>query len=185
MQIEGKIKSYQAERGFGFIQITGETKDLFFHIKDMPQRQIEPKVGERLRFKKINQGGKFKAVQIHRLDLAVETIPRASPQARANTAKVARQPVQQKSSLFTTVGLMLIGVLAVGIYQKLSNDAKINPVVTPVPQVAETVQQNFQCDGREHCSQMTSYEEAVYFLKHCPNTKMDGDGDGIPCESQF
>lgn len=43
----------------------------------------------------------------------------------------------------------------------------------------------FRCDGRQHCSQMRSYEEAVYFLRNCPNTKMDGDGDGIPCERQF
>lgn len=45
--------------------------------------------------------------------------------------------------------------------------------------------QNFTCDGRQHCSQMHSYDEAVFFLKHCPNVKMDGDGDGIPCEQQF
>ncbi|KDC51033.1 hypothetical protein TW82_07880 [Pseudoalteromonas fuliginea] len=43
----------------------------------------------------------------------------------------------------------------------------------------------YQCDGRQHCSQMTSYEEAKYFIRYCPNTKMDGDGDGIPCERQF
>ncbi|EAR08457.1 excalibur calcium-binding domain-containing protein [Reinekea blandensis] len=47
----------------------------------------------------------------------------------------------------------------------------------------ETVSQRFVCDGREYCSQMTSRAEAVYFTRHCPNTKMDGDGDGIPCES--
>ena len=43
--------------------------------------------------------------------------------------------------------------------------------------------QNFKCDGRQHCSQMTSRAEAEFFLKNCPNTKMDGDGDGIPCEN--
>lgn len=43
----------------------------------------------------------------------------------------------------------------------------------------------FQCDGRTYCSQMTSCEEAHFFLAHCPDTKMDGDGDGIPCEQQW
>jgi len=43
----------------------------------------------------------------------------------------------------------------------------------------------FKCDGRQHCSQMKSYEEAIYFIQHCPNTKMDGDNDGVPCERQF
>ena len=43
----------------------------------------------------------------------------------------------------------------------------------------------FRCDGRVYCSQMKSYDEAVYFLRNCPDVKMDGDNDGIPCEQQF
>jgi Excalibur calcium-binding domain len=43
----------------------------------------------------------------------------------------------------------------------------------------------FSCDGRKHCSEMTSCEEATYFLEHCPNTRMDGDNDGVPCEKQW
>jgi len=43
----------------------------------------------------------------------------------------------------------------------------------------------YQCDGRTHCSQMTSCAEATFFLKNCPGTKMDGDHDGIPCEQQW
>ncbi|UCN00434.1 excalibur calcium-binding domain-containing protein [Sulfurimonas sp. SWIR-19] len=45
--------------------------------------------------------------------------------------------------------------------------------------------ENYQCDGREYCSQMTSCEEATYFINNCPNTKMDGDHDGVPCERQW
>jgi len=43
----------------------------------------------------------------------------------------------------------------------------------------------FKCDGRTHCSQMQSCEEAVYFIRHCPGTRMDGDNDGVPCETQW
>ena len=43
---------------------------------------------------------------------------------------------------------------------------------------------NFVCDGRQHCSQMRSCDEARFFIRNCPNTKMDGDGDGKPCEQQ-
>ena len=43
----------------------------------------------------------------------------------------------------------------------------------------------FRCDGRTHCSQMTSCAEAEYFLRNCPNTKMDGNNDGEPCEQQW
>ncbi|MBE0622472.1 MAG: excalibur calcium-binding domain-containing protein, partial [Burkholderiales bacterium] len=41
----------------------------------------------------------------------------------------------------------------------------------------------FRCDGRVYCSQMTSRAEAEFFVRNCPNTRMDGDGDGIPCEN--
>jgi Excalibur calcium-binding domain len=44
---------------------------------------------------------------------------------------------------------------------------------------------SFRCDGRIYCSQMTSCEEATYFLKNCPGVKMDGDHDGVPCERQW
>ncbi|WP_180034531.1 MULTISPECIES: excalibur calcium-binding domain-containing protein [unclassified Acinetobacter] len=57
------------------------------------------------------------------------------------------------------------------------------PASSDTPRAAEKVQ--FSCDGQQHCSQMKSYEEAVYFLQHCPGTKMDGNNDGIPCERQF
>ncbi|EEG07938.1 excalibur calcium-binding domain-containing protein [Pseudogulbenkiania ferrooxidans] len=43
----------------------------------------------------------------------------------------------------------------------------------------------FTCDGRIYCSQMTSCEEATYFLKNCPGVKMDGNHDGVPCEQQW
>lgn len=42
-----------------------------------------------------------------------------------------------------------------------------------------------RCDGRQHCSQMTSCAEAKFFLGNCPGVKMDGDRDGIPCEDHW
>ena len=42
-----------------------------------------------------------------------------------------------------------------------------------------------RCDGRTRCAQMTSCEEATWFLRHCPGVQMDGDGDGVPCERQW
>jgi hypothetical protein len=42
-----------------------------------------------------------------------------------------------------------------------------------------------RCDGRTHCSQMKSCEEAKFFIENCPGTKMDGNRDGVPCEKQW
>ena len=46
-------------------------------------------------------------------------------------------------------------------------------------------QPKFKCDGRQYCTQMRSCAEAKFFIRNCPNTKMDGDHDGIPCEKQW
>ena len=58
---------------------------------------------------------------------------------------------------------------------------------TQEPEAAEAPRETpaFHCDGRVYCSQMTSCEEARYFLENCPGVKMDGEGDGVPCEGQW
>jgi hypothetical protein len=56
-------------------------------------------------------------------------------------------------------------------------------VERPAAQAAENT--SFRCDGRTHCSQMNSCEEATYFLRNCPNVEMDGNNDGVPCEKQW
>ncbi|MCV4285040.1 excalibur calcium-binding domain-containing protein [Pseudomonas capsici] len=56
------------------------------------------------------------------------------------------------------------------------------PVIAHQPDMARPI---FRCDGRKHCSQMTSCAEAKLFLQNCPGMKMDGDNDGIPCEGQW
>ena len=58
------------------------------------------------------------------------------------------------------------------------------PVSTSPATVSPAAPQ-YRCDGRTHCSQMTSCEEATYFLRNCPGVKMDGNNDGVPCEQQW
>ena len=74
---------------------------------------------------------------------------------------------------------MLISTLLV--MSACSSDPTRDSYVEDVP----TTESPYQCDGRTYCSEMDSYEEAKYFLDNCPNTEMDGDNDGIPCEMQF
>jgi endonuclease YncB( thermonuclease family) len=53
------------------------------------------------------------------------------------------------------------------------------------PAVVTVAAAGRRCDGRVYCSQMTSCEEATWFLKNCPAMKMDGNRDGVPCEVQW
>ena len=219
MFVEGQVKSYNAERGFGFIAMGGKSKDLFFHIKDLPERQIQPQVGERFKFMITEDAGKLKADRIQRLDVQVSDstsiatsaltqtpidtprvrhIPQSRALANATTQRHSAQRSAQSKPGFPLLKWMLIilifGVtiallkpILSGIFHRAELQAQ--PVaelqrLAQKPKPVESLPQ-FKCDGRIHCSQMHSYEEAVFFMKNCPGTKMDGDGDGQPCESQY
>lgn len=40
-----------------------------------------------------------------------------------------------------------------------------------------------ECGSKKYCRQMTSCDEARAYLSQCGLTRLDGDKDGIPCES--
>ncbi len=82
-----------------------------------------------------------------------------------------------------------------GQFSAKAGDASVapTPTNTPVSRTAAPLVSapSFKCDGRTRCNQMTSCEEATYFLNNCPGVKMDGrnggpgSGNGIPCERQW
>lgn len=63
---QGKVKQYNPDKGFGFIA-TAEG-EIFFHISDFPASEGEPKRNEKVKFVALENNGKFKAVQIERVD---------------------------------------------------------------------------------------------------------------------
>ena len=91
------------------------------------------------------------------------------------------------AAAFTSTDLDDIPQTYVDLDTTSTSSSVVNPAVTSQPvlitQSASTP--SFACNGRQHCSQMTSCAEATYFIQHCPNTKMDGNHDGIPCEKQW
>jgi len=56
------------------------------------------------------------------------------------------------------------------------------PVVAPRSQPVSSPA--FRCEGKTRCHQMTSCEEAKFYLRNCPGVKIDGDNDGVPCERE-
>ena len=80
----------------------------------------------------------------------------------------------------------LIVLIGVGVYAYSQSGRTIAfqlPFLNQESHNAET--SNYRCDGRIHCSQMRSCDEAKFFLKNCPGVKMDGNHDGVPCEKQW
>jgi hypothetical protein len=43
--------------------------------------------------------------------------------------------------------------------------------------------QTFKCDTKRKCGEMISCEEARFYLEECGLKRLDGDKDGVPCES--
>jgi len=86
---------------------------------------------------------------------------------------------------------VLFGAAGVYAYNHVTRDTPTFESVdrdqeaSETPEVEAPDQPRFHCDGRQYCSQMTSCEEAMFFLENCPDVKMDGGGDGIPCERQW
>jgi hypothetical protein len=39
------------------------------------------------------------------------------------------------------------------------------------------------CGSKRYCREMTSCAEARFYLEECGLTRLEGDGDGVPCEA--
>jgi hypothetical protein len=101
-------------------------------------------------------------------------------------------------NLFIIVVIMLGAAFGLNEYllDKYSNNAssdksfenpiheKVSEVVRVEKPVTTTSLRSFECENKVYCNQMSSCEEAKFYLNNCRGVKIDGDRDGIPCEEQ-
>lgn len=175
MRTHGTLKKWNDERGFGFIESPCQDKEIFVHISAFPHDGSRPKEGETISFE-IRSGpdGKTRAVAVQRPG-AVTANRRPKPAVTSTKSK--------KSALAPV--LISIGLLCFAGYRFLDSSQPVTVAGSGLdaPHRVQSEKHNFRCDGRQHCSEMTSRSEAEFFIRNCPNTKMDGDNDGIPCEN--
>lgn len=174
MRIHGNLIKWNDDRGFGFISSSQHADEIFVHISAFPRDGARPKVGELISFEiDTEKSGKTRAVRILRPGTEIRRRKSAGQKSKSNAAPYKHG--------ITFVLVLIFAYVAYNYYisQQSPNFLVPKQIVTePVP-----TGQTFRCDGRQHCSQMTSRAEAEYFVRNCPNTKMDGDHDGIPCEN--
>ena len=176
-QLTGILRSWNEDRGFGFIAPTHGGAEIFVHVSAFPRDGSRPVEGECLKYE-LGRGrnGKPQAVRVVRQAFG----------ARPTSSKV----IPRRRTKGTPLRLLVMALLAfAGItygYNRLVRSAGQVPGRPAESMLLQTpAQEAFRCDGRTHCSQMTSCAEATYFLKHCPGAKMDGNHDGVPCEQQW
>jgi len=186
----GKLKKWNAERGFGFIVADDGGQDIFVHISAFARDGRQPTEGEVLTFEvEPDRNGKRSAVRVRRP---------GDPQGNAPRDAAPRRPVRLSKSgsdksgsfLGTVIGGLLVCALLWFGYSQYAKRAARFESVLPAPPASLSpaklpVPADFKCDGRNMCSQMTSCREATLFLQNCPGTQMDGNGDSVPCEQQW
>jgi cold shock CspA family protein len=189
---EGKLKKWNAERGFGFIVAADGGQDVFVHISAYARDGRVPTEGEALTFEvEPDRNGKRSAVRVRRLGEAQPEVVRAvtGRSGRSKTAGSGSGVLQK-----LVVVLMLVAV-AFYAYNRYAN--RVTQIEAAAPLAApssapvslfeptQAAPASFSCDGRKYCSQMTSCKEAKLFLKNCAGVEMDGNHDGVPCEQQW
>ncbi len=184
MPLVGKLNTWHDDRGFGFIAPTHGGREIFVHISAFPRDGSRPTVGEALRYE-LGRGadGKPQAVEVQRLAVG-----------RSDGARPVSAPGRSRARRVVAAALVLAilaGAVTAWRQVGVRSDAPgpdTQGVLVEGPAGATAPKDGlpaYRCDGRLHCSQMTSCAEAEFFLHHCPGTQMDGDGDGVPCEQQW
>jgi cold shock CspA family protein len=184
---KGQLKSWKDDKAFGFIQSSELTQDTFIHISSLKNMSRKPKRGDFIYFEVDENNGKTKAINCRIEGVAAKAIQRHKPRIHKNTSA----PKSKLVLILVVIGIAAFAFQRSGLAPSNKPTQQIPNILKPNNALLEGAFSNnesqFSCDGRQHCSQMTSRTEAVYFINYCPNTKMDGDRDGIPCEndSQF
>lgn len=87
MRIDGTLKSWNDERGFGFIDPTQGAQEIFVHIKAFEVRTERPHVGQRLTFEvEVNPDGMKRAKLVQQVRLARASGRRRDSPAQWGTA---------------------------------------------------------------------------------------------------
>jgi len=180
MRTHGTLTRWNDERGFGFIAPAHIGDEIFVHVSAFPRDGMRPQVSELVSFDvEAGTDGKKRAVRVMR------------PGSR-NTSRRHETSTAHPAYLASILIAVAVGAGAIGSYAyRTFAPGAASP--SPSADAAETgamrsevvVKEDFHCDSRTRCSQMTSCAEATYFLQHCPDTTMDGDRDGVPCETQW
>lgn len=192
-RFNGTLKKWNAERGFGFVVADHGDQELFVHVSAFPRDGRPPSIGEPLSFE-LERGreGRKRAVRVRRPGAPESWAPRHQPHESVRH-QARRAPQRTETNSFGTRFVALLLVAGLGWYGYIRYTergemqmAAPHSVMSPAPTAALEIKlPAFQCDGRKHCSQMTSCSEAKQFLNNCPGMEMDGDGDGVPCEQQW
>ena len=208
MRFKGKVIKWFDDKGYGFIS-TGDVGDkVFAHITAFPDGGERPKFAEEVTYELTKDAkNRMKAANIlyvNRPDKELTLVnerPKEKYRSIKTPYKVRPGYKNNKTSSFSYFWVAIFVVLSLMILSKYHH---LLDSLSFVPERNVRIQKNstelkndfinsnnsfevnhFQCKGKTHCGEMTSCEEAKFYLNNCSGSISDGDGDGIPCEDQW
>lgn len=173
MEIKGKLIRWNEDRGFGFIKSSDINNDIFIHISELKTMSRKPLLNDVIHFRVVkDKSGKKKAV-----NAKIEGVSAKTPRQRA--------PKPKKNTLMPTIFIIVL-IIGASSYAYKTYPTWVGKTTKAIQNVfSEEDFTGYSCQGKQYCNQMTSCKEARFYLKNCPNVKIDGDNDGVPCESQW
>lgn len=193
MRFEGTLTKWNDQRGFGFITPIPAGQEVFVHISAFGHDGHRPQLQEALSFEiAMSKDGKKQAVAVRR-NRPASSAPMARERRRTEKSHEPRA-LPSRIVVFVIACALLAAAYwhydrrnqrAIAVQAEAAAQAWDLPTRTPVATSQPLTSLPYRCDGRQHCSQMTSCSEAKFFLQSCPGVKMDGNGDGVPCEQQW
>lgn len=201
---KGQLTRWNDEKGFGFIRCENSDEEIFLHISSLQSVGRRPVVDDVIVFKLLHDdSGRNKAI-----NASIEGVEsvfaerdfgkqvKKKPQLRLpkKSSYSAHHYKSKNSSNWLKGGSIVVVVLFLVVigYAKFNSrylfaqpSAELNELDEQVEVVHPINVSRFACQGKTRCSQMTSCDEAIFYLNNCPGSVTDGDGDGRPCEDQW
>lgn len=214
MRTHGTLTRWNTDRGFGFITPAQPGDDLFVHISAFPRGFETPRIGEVISFEiEPGKDGRRQAVRVMRAGQHAAGRGARRQHAAARSPLPHRSLWLGKVMLLLLVagagGYAYLNRDALLPAPAPTETPSVAPARAPANRTQPgraTLQSSpartaaaaagttsattaptphYSCGGRKHCSQMTSCDDATWVLRNCPDTTMDGDHDGVPCEQQW
>lgn len=184
----GKIEKWNDEKGYGFIKPISGNKEVFVHISAFSTKNRRPKVGDRVCYESIiENSGKEKAKFVSYLD-NIENGASNGNYRINNSSNFEPRNIRRIVGKFVLIIVLPLAIIYSCVskskHAQYENETKIQSEIAPKIEKIEE-KEKFRCEGKRHCGQMVSKEEAQFYLNNCPHDGMDGDNDGIACEQQF
>ena len=187
MRQQGRISEWKDDRGFGFITPQGGGAPIFVHVSAFDRSQVRPLLNAEVTYEiEVDPKKGLRAVNVSYVG-GGKTAKRPTQRSNRHESTAPHGSLRRTWRSTVLTGALLLGLGGYAWQQFSTSELLSQPQTferdSPARAIPAATSQ-FVCEGKQHCSEMRSCEEAQFYVANCPNTLMDGDNDGRACEDR-